>query len=149
MHVQYVEGLSPFVGVVWKLEVPMKCHLIVVRNYEVCHQYLSCFFKIRRKPERNQTNYKVNVYYSSIRSTQCRFKLNSDPWRRRSTGLLGTGGSKEGLLDPVKSSLSGNLRTPSACPKCSIDKPALVQLYSFKKWLKYLLKFVKSIVWFS
>ncbi|GFW45282.1 transposable element Tcb2 transposase [Trichonephila clavipes] len=41
---------------------------------------------------------------------QCRFKLISGLGRRRSTGPLGTGGSKEGLLDPVKSNLSRPFR---------------------------------------
>ncbi|GFV74811.1 hypothetical protein TNCV_1040491 [Trichonephila clavipes] len=38
-------------------------------------------------------------------------------FRRRATGPLGTGGSKEGLLDPIKSSLSGPFRGPGSSPQ--------------------------------
>ncbi|GFW06011.1 hypothetical protein TNCV_4478051 [Trichonephila clavipes] len=42
------------------------------------------------------------LYYGT---KHCRFKLIS--WLRKSTGPLRSGGSKEGIFDPVKSSLSG------------------------------------------
>ncbi|GFV91185.1 hypothetical protein TNCV_897061 [Trichonephila clavipes] len=64
------------------------------------------------------------IVSKNILIAQCLFKLISGPGCRRSAGSLSTGGSKEGLLDPVKSSLSGAL---DAHPKPPIYKPALLQ----------------------
>ncbi|GFY03297.1 hypothetical protein TNCV_1172561 [Trichonephila clavipes] len=47
------------------------------------------------------------LYDNSLHRRQCRFKLILGLLRRSCTGSLGTGGSKVGLLDPVKYSLSG------------------------------------------
>ncbi|GFY25491.1 HTH_Tnp_Tc3_2 domain-containing protein [Trichonephila clavipes] len=54
MHVKRIKARIPHIAVTWKLEegCRLRCqprHLTEARNYNVCHQLPSCFFKMRSK----------------------------------------------------------------------------------------------------